>query len=176
MPSQEDQRRRQLTITTSAQEAWYRKSLSSWAQRHPEAGVDPDNNAGLYRFAMKFLVENVVLNPKNTIIHYGDLTSKMTKLDDVDPVLSSIDFLLNTKLEDIRELVSFNAAMSHMEFTRSMSADRDLSRGHLSKEIHSELEKVSEFSQDYEKYRSRRRQDIAANRMRRPDEGLEFKR
>ncbi|WP_288503949.1 hypothetical protein [uncultured Weissella sp.] len=174
VPSQEEQRRRQISITTSAQEAWYRNSLNSWAQRHPEAGVDSDNNAGLYRFAMKFFVENVVLNPKNTMLHYGDLTSKMAKLDDMDPVLSSIDFLLNTKLEDIRELVSFNAAMSHMEFTRAMSGDRDLSRGILSNDIHTEIEKVSEFAQDYEKYRSRRRQDIAAHRMRRPDEGLEF--
>jgi len=163
-----------VKITDSERQQWNRNALAHWAKRHPEAGVDADNNAEMYRFVMNFFIENVVLNPKNTMLHYGDLTSKMDKLDDMDPVLSSIDFLLNTKLEDIRELVSFNAAMSHMEFTRAMSGDRDLSRGILSNEIHSEIEKVSEFAQDYDKYRSRRRQDIAAHRMRRPDEGLEF--
>ena len=163
-----------VRIMDNERQQWNREALAHWAKRHPEAGLDADNNAEMYRFVMNFFIENVVLNPKNTMVNYGDLTSKMAKLDDMDPVLSSIDFLLNTKLEDIRELVSFNAAMSHMEFTRQMSTDRDLSDGVLSKEIHSEIEKVSEFAQDYDKYRSRRRQDIAAHRMRRPDEGLEF--
>ena len=165
-----------VKITDSERQQWNRDALVHWAKRHPEAGLDADNKAQMYRFVMNFFVENVVLNPKNTMLNYGDLISKVGKLDEMDPILSSIDFLLNTKLEDIRELVSFNAAMSHMEFTRQMSTSRDLSDGVLSNEIHSELEKVSEFSQDYEKYRSRRRHDIAANRMRRPDEGLEFKR
>lgn len=163
-----------VKIADTERQKWNRDALAHWAKRHPEAGVDADNKAEMYRFVMNFFIENVVLNPKNTMVHYGDLTSKMAKLDDMDPVLSSIDFLLNTKLEDIRELVSFNAAMSHMEFTRQMSTDRDLSDGVLSKEIHSEIEKVSDFAQDYDKYRSRRRRDIAAHRMRRPDEGLEF--
>jgi len=174
--AQKTRRGNNIQITDSEQQQWNRDALAHWAKRHPEAGVDADNKAQMYRFVMNFFVENVVLNPKNTMLNYGDLISKVGKLDEMDPVLSSIDFLLNTKLEDIRELVSFNAAMSHMEFTRQMSTSRDLSDGVLSNEIHSELEKVSEFSQDYEKYRSRRRQDIAANRMRRPDEGLEFKR
>lgn len=165
-----------IQITDSEAQQWNRDALAHWAKRHPEAGLDADNKAEMYRFVMNFFIENVVLNPKNTMLNYGELTSKVGSLDEMDPVLSSIDFLLNTKLEDIRELVSFNAAMSHMEFTRQMSTDRDLSDGVLSKEIHSEIEKVSDFAQDYEKYRSRRRQDIAAHRMRRDDEGLEFKR
>lgn len=163
-------RRRQITVTTSEQEAWYRETLATWVQHHPDAGVDADNNAGLYRFAMKFIVEAVVLNPRNTMLSYNDLMAQMERLNDIDPVLATLNFQLN----DIRELLSFNTAITHMESIRPMTPDRDLGHGVLSREIHSELEDDAEFTQDFNKYRNQRNTTIASKRMRRPNEGLEF--
>lgn len=166
----EGSRRRQISVTTSEQEAWYRETLAAWVARHPEAEVDADSNAGLYRFAMRFFVEAVVLNPRNTMVSYTDLMNQMDRLNDIDPVLASLNF----QLRDMRELLSFNTAITHMESIRPMTPERDLGNGVLSRDIHSELEDDAEFSQDFNKYRNQRNTTIASKRMRRPNEGLEF--
>jgi len=168
--TEEGARRRQIAITVSEQEAWYRETLATWAMHHPDAKVDANSNAGLYRFAMRFFVEAVVLNPRNTMASYNDLMRQMDRLNDIDPVLAN----LNYQLKDMRELLSFNTAITHMESIRPMTPDRDLGNGVLSREIHSELEDDAEFTKDFNKYRNQRNTTIASKRMRRPNEGLEF--
>ncbi len=168
--SAENAQRRHISITTSEPEAWYRETMAAWITQHPDTGVGSDNSAGLYRFAMRFFVETVVLNPRNTMLSYNDLKRQMERLNDIDPVLANLNF----QLKDMRELLSFNTAITHMESIRPMTPDRDLGNGVLSREIHSELEDDAEFTKDFNKYRNQRNTTIASKRMRRPNEGLEF--
>ncbi|MFH7316254.1 hypothetical protein ACHWP0_07665 [Weissella cibaria] len=166
----EGARRRHVTITTSEQEAWYRETMATWVAHHPESGVEAKSNAGLYRLAMKFFVEAVVLSPRNTMVSYNDLKSQMERLNDIDPVLAS----LTLQLRDMRELLSFNTAITHMESTRPMTPERDLGHGVLSREIHSEVEDDAAFSRDFDLYRKQRKASIAKKRKRQSNEGLEF--
>lgn len=53
-PADKTNRQKQIAISSSDRETWYRDALKAWLSQHPEAGVAVDNNAGLYRFALEF--------------------------------------------------------------------------------------------------------------------------
>ena len=170
----EGMNRQQIAIKTSESEVWYREVLMGWLRQHPETGVKPDNNAGLYRFVMKFFVEKIVLAPKNTMINYDELSAKMDTLNDVDPVLGAINFQLETKMEDLKEMLSFLTAMQYVENMTPFGPARQLDET-LFDFIRSEFDNNSQFAADFDKFRKKRKNDLNANRRRRPDEGLEFK-
>jgi len=172
-PSVENVSRRQVAIKTSKSEAWYRDAISIWLHQHPEAGVDPDNKAGLYRFALEFFVNEIVLNPKNNMMEYASLLNKMNQLNDVDPVLQDINYQLDTKIEDIKELLSFLTGMEYVANMTVFGPARQLDQSLMTK-IRTEFDPSGKFANDFEQYKKIRKGDKAANRKRKNGEGLEF--
>lgn len=173
-PTATDKHPKQIAISTSEREIWYREALKAWLAKHPEVGVEPDNNAGLYRFALEFFVNQVVLNVKNTALSYGDLLDAIGSLNEPDPILADINFQLETKIEDIKELVSFIAAMQYLENVTSFGPARQIDDV-IQSDIRSEFDESSQYSQDFAAYQKRRKADLLHKRYRHDDEGLEFK-
>lgn len=96
----QDERPKQIAISTSEREIWYRDALKNWLTQHPEVGVAPNNNVGLYRFALEFFVNQVVLNPKSTNLSYGHLLEQLKTLNEPDPILGDINFQLQSDIRD----------------------------------------------------------------------------
>lgn len=173
-PTATDRHPKQIAVSTSEREIWCREALKAWLAKHPEVGVEPDNNAGLYRFALEFFVNQVVLNAKNTTLSYGELLDAIGSLNDPDPILADINFQLETKIEDIKELVSFIAAMDYLESVTSFGPARQLDDV-IQSDIRSEFDESSQYSQDFAAYQKRRKADLLNKRHRHDNEGLEFK-
>lgn len=169
-PSPESSRRRQITIKTSQQEAWARDAFSMWLEQHPETGVSADNNAGIYRFALNFFLNQVILNPKNNNLSYGDLLKAMDEINDVDPMLNEINY----QMKDLKEITSFTAAMQYLENVTSFGPARQIDDV-IQTDIRSELDDSSQYAKDFAAYQERRKQDLANKKTRRRNEGLEFK-
>lgn len=93
-PADKMNRQKQIAISSCDRESWYRDALKAWLGQHPEAGLAVDNNAGLYRFALEFFVNQVVLRPKNNTLSYGELLKQMQTLNGPDPILADINFQL----------------------------------------------------------------------------------
>ena len=161
-PAAEKSQKKQVAISTSKSETWYREALSIWLQQHPEVGVDPNNNAGLYRFALEFFVREIVLNPKNNIMAYAELLHKMNQLNAVDPVLKDINSQLDTKIEDIKELLSFLTSMEYVANMTVFGPARQLDQS-LMQKIRSEFDNGSKFSQDFNQYKTIRQADKSTN-------------
>lgn len=169
-PSPESSHRRQITIKTSQQEAWSRDAFSMWLEQHPETGVSPDNNAGIYRFALNFFLNQVILNPKNNNLSYGDLLKAMDEINDVDPMLNEINY----QMKDIKEIASFTAAMEYLENVTLFGPARQIDEV-IQSDIRSEIDESSQYAKDFAAYQKRRKQDLANKQTRRRNEGLEFK-
>ena len=161
-PAEEMSRKKQVAVSTSQSENWYREALSIWLQQHPEVGVDPNNNAGLYRFALEFFVREIVLNPKNNTMAYAELLHKMNQLNAVDPVLKDINSQLDTKIEDIKELLSFLTSMEYVANMTVFGPARQLDQS-LMEKIRSEFDNGSKFSQDFNQYKMIRQADKLTN-------------
>ncbi|WP_407124373.1 hypothetical protein [Weissella paramesenteroides] len=160
-------------IRSSAREIWYRDVMIAWLKQHPESGVDTDKSASLYRFALEFFVNQIILNPKNNPLSYAQLLTKMDQLNDVDPMLAAINFQLETKMEDIKELVSFISAMEYLENMTVFGPSRQIDEV-IQPDIRSELDESSQYYKDYVAYQERRKHDLANKRQRHTDEGMEF--
>lgn len=173
-PTATDQQPKQIAVSTSEREIWYREALKAWLAKHPEVGVEPDNNAGLYRFALEFFVNQVVLNVKNTTLSYGELLDAIGSLNEPDPILADINFQLETKIEDIKELVSFIAAMQYLENVTSFGPARQIDDV-IQSDIRSEFDKSSQYAKDFAAYQERRKADLLNKKHRRAGDGLEFK-
>lgn len=170
----QDERPKQIAISTSEREIWYRDALKTWLTQHPEVGAAPNNNAGLYRFALEFFVNQVVLNPKSTNLSYGHLLEQLKTLNEPDPILGDINFQLETKLEDIKELVSFVSAMEYLENVTSFGPARQLD-DIMQSDIRSEFDETSQYSKDFAAYQERRKTDLLNKKYRQAGEGLEFR-
>ena len=169
-PTEENSRRRQITIKTSHQEAWYRDVFKTWLDQHPETGISGDNNAGMYRFALTFFVNQVILNPKNNTLSYGDLLKGMDEINDPDPMLNQI----NLQMADIKEMTSFIAAMDYLENMQDFGPARQIDEL-IKTDIRSEIDESSQYAKDYNAYQKRRKNDLANKRQRHRGEGMEFK-
>ncbi|MGV3185350.1 hypothetical protein ACEF14_04225 [Weissella paramesenteroides] len=165
--------RGQVGIRTSAREIWYHDVMFVWIKQHPETGIETDKSASLYRFALEFFVNQVVLNPQNNPLSYAQLLTKMDQLNDVDPMLDAINFQLETKIEDLKDLTSFIAAMEYLENVTSFGPERQLD-DIITTDIRSELDDSSQYADDFAAYRKRRKRDLASKRKRHDDEGMEF--
>lgn len=170
----QDERPKQIAISTSEREIWYRDALKTWLTQHPEVGVAPNNNAGLYRFALEFFVNQVVLNPKSTGLSYGHLLEQLKTLNDPDPILGDINFQLETKLEDIKELVSFLSAMQYLENMTIFGPARQIDET-IQPDIRSEFDETSQYFKDFTAYQERRKTDLLNKKYRQAGEGLEFR-
>ncbi|XZO07904.1 hypothetical protein ABU186_00015 [Weissella paramesenteroides] len=169
-PTDEKLLKRQIAIKTSRQEVWYRNAMSTWLSQHPEVGVSGENNAGMYRFAFTFFVNQVILNPKNNNLSYGDLLKAMDEINDVDPMLNEINY----QMKDLKEIASFTAAMEYLENVTSFGPARQLDDV-IQTDIRSELDDSSQYAKDFAAYQERRKQDLAHKQKRHSNEGLEFK-
>lgn len=169
-PTEENSRRRQVAVKTSQQEAWYRDALKDWLGQHPEVGVSGDNNGGMYRFALTFFVNQVVLNPKNNSLSYADLLKVMDEINDPDPMLNQI----NLQMNDLKEMTSFIAAMDYLENMQVFGPTRQIDEI-IQTDIRSEIDESSQYAKDYDAYQKRRKNDLANKRQRRRGEGMEFK-
>ncbi|WP_407124713.1 hypothetical protein [Weissella paramesenteroides] len=169
-PTDEKLLKRQIAIKTSRREVWYRNAMSTWLSQHPEVGVSGENNAGMYRFAFTFFVNQVILNPKNNNLSYGDLLKAMDEINDVDPMLNEINY----QMKDLKEIASFIAAMEYLENITSFGPDRQLDDV-IQTDIRSELDDSSQYAKDFAAYQERRKQDLAHKQKRHSNEGLEFK-
>lgn len=167
-------RQKQIAISSSDREVWYRDALKMWLGQHPEAGVAVDNNAGLYRFALEFFVNQVVLRPKNNTLSYGELLNYMQTLNEPDPILADINFQLETKLEDLKEITSFISAMEYLENMQVFGPMRQIDEL-IQTDMHSEFDETSQYAADYAAYQKLRKRDLLNKRQRHDDEGLEFK-
>jgi len=169
-PTDEKLLKRQIAIKTSRREVWYRNAMSTWLSQHPEVGVSGENNAGMYRFAFTFFVNQVILNPKNNNLSYGDLLKAMDEINDVDPMLNEINY----QMKDLKEIASFIAAMEYLENITSFGPARQLDDV-IQTDIRSELDDSSQYAKDFAAYQERRKQDLAHKQKRHSNEGLEFK-
>lgn len=169
-PTDENLFKRQIAIKTSRQEVWYRETLKTWLAQHPETGVSGDNNAGMYRFALNFFVNQVILNPKNNTLSYGDLLKGMDEINDADPMLNQI----NNQMADLKEMTSFIAAMDYLENMQDFGPARQIDEV-IQTDIRSEIDESSQYAKDYHAYQKRRKNDLANKRHRRRGEGMEFK-
>lgn len=169
-PTEENSRRRQITIKTSQQEAWYRDVFKTWLDQHPETGISGDNNAGMYRFALTFFVNQVILNPKINTLSYGDLLKGMDEINDPDPMLNQI----NLQMADLKEMTSFIAAMDYLENMQDFGPARQIDEL-IKTDIRSEIDESSQYAKDYDAYQKRRKNDLANKRQRHRGEGMEFK-
>lgn len=160
-------------IRITGQELWYRDVMVAWLKQHPETGIDTEKSASIYRFALEFFVNQVILNPKNNPLSYAQLLTKMDQLNDVDPMLAAINFQLDTKMEDIKELVSFVSAMQYLENMTIFGPARQIDET-IQPDIRSEIDESSQYYKDYAAYQARRKRDLADKRKRRTDEGMEF--
>lgn len=167
-------RQKQIAISSSDREVWYRDALKAWLGQHSEAGVAVDNNAGLYRFALEFFVNQVVLRPKNNTLSYGELLNHMQTLNEPDPILADINFQLETKLEDLKEITSFISAMEYLENMQDFGPARQIDEV-IQTNMHSEFDETSQYAADYAAYQKLRKRDLLNKRQRHDDEGLEFK-
>lgn len=167
-------RQKQIAISSSDREVWYRDALKAWLGQHPEAGVAVDDNAGLYRFALEFFVNQVVLRPKNNTLSYGELLNHMQTLNEPDPILADINFQLETKLEDLKEITSFISAMEYLENMQDFGPARQIDEV-IQTNMHSEFDETSQYAADYAAYQKLRKRDLLNKRQRHDDEGLEFK-
>lgn len=169
-PTDEQLLKNQIGVKTSRQEVWYRNALSTWLSQHPEVGVSGDNNAGMYRFALTFFVNQVILNPKNNNMSYGDLLKAMDEINDVDPMLNEINY----QMKDLKEIASFTAAMEYLENVTSFGPARQLDDV-IQSDIRSEIDDSSQYAKDFAAYQERRKRDLSNKKKRRNNEGMEFK-
>lgn len=121
-----------------------------------------------------FFVNQVVLRLKNNTLSYGELLKQMQTLNEPDPILADINFQLQTKLEDLKQITSFISAMEYLENMQNFGPARQIDEL-IQTDIRSEFDPTSQYAKDYALYQERRKRDLLNKRQRHDDDGLEFK-
>lgn len=109
-PESIDQKSKNVVpIRENAEESWYRSLAGYWFGQHSETGVNPTQQSTIYKYILRFFVDQVVMNPENFGMSYPALLNKMEHLNSDDGQLKDI----SRDLEDIKKVISFIAAMEH---------------------------------------------------------------
>lgn len=69
-----------INIKNSRDEEWYFQQIEQWAVRHPQATNGQFGRSTLYRFALHFFVENIVLSSTNASLTYDQVVDKVKYL------------------------------------------------------------------------------------------------
>lgn len=99
-----------INIRNSREEEWCFQQMSHWVQRHPAALNGQLSKSGIYKFALHFFVENIVLNPSNANLNYSDLAQKVNHTGP-----SKADKERDTQLSNIETLLGFLLTMQQRQ-------------------------------------------------------------
>ncbi|CAK1237728.1 hypothetical protein R55210_AODCCCNP_00672 [Fructobacillus fructosus] len=67
---------RTINIKNNAKEEWYLYLMKYWKATNKDLSIQSISKAGLYKFALQFFVETVVLNPSNATLDTASLKQK----------------------------------------------------------------------------------------------------
>ncbi|BAX72898.1 hypothetical protein [Leuconostoc mesenteroides] len=97
-----------ITIRNSRDEEWYFQQLLNWIKRHPQATNGLLGKSQLYKFTLHFFVENIVLNPDNAQLSFGQLEEKISNLKQ-----SKSDSTIVKQNRNIEQSLAFLISMSY---------------------------------------------------------------
>lgn len=157
-----------ISVKDSVEENWYRSIAGYWLDQHIEAGVNSKQQSTIYKFALHFFVEQVVLNPQNSVLSYSSLLRKMEYLNAEDQQLENIA----RDLEDIKGLASFIAAMDHEVNTLPDGMSKQLTPGTF-ENMRSEIDKSGPYGIALQQFLKNRISDKVKSKKR-GEGGIEF--
>lgn len=67
---------KQLSIRNNVNDAWYLSQIEHWHEINQDVSNEQISKAGLYKFALQFFVETVVLQPNNATMDLASLKQK----------------------------------------------------------------------------------------------------
>ncbi|CUW06037.1 hypothetical protein [Leuconostoc gasicomitatum] len=100
-----------INIKNNRDEEWYFQQMKTWIQRRPTALNGQSGRSTIYKFALHFFVENIVLQPDNTQLSELLLAERIKNLHKQTPK-NVADF----KLEKLEEMTSFTMAMIFKQY------------------------------------------------------------
>lgn len=100
-----------INIRNSRDEEWYFQQMKNWIQRHPTVLNGRSGRSSIYKFALHFFVENIVLEPNNTQLSDLQLADRIKTLTRSKST-STADF----KLDQLEEMTSFMMAMLFKQY------------------------------------------------------------
>ncbi|WP_312694925.1 hypothetical protein [Leuconostoc pseudomesenteroides] len=101
-------RSKTVNIKNSRDEEWYFQQLLHWAKRHPQSTNGLFGKSSLYKFALHFFVENIVLNPDNAQLSFGQLEEKISNLKQ-----AKSDSTIVKQNRNIEQSLAFLISMSY---------------------------------------------------------------
>lgn len=97
-----------INIRNSRDEEWYFQQLLNWVKRHPQATNSQFGRSTLYKFAIHFFVESIVLKPENAQLSYGQLEERLSNLKQ-----SKADSILTKQNQNIEQSLAFLISMTY---------------------------------------------------------------
>ncbi|WP_349549761.1 hypothetical protein [Leuconostoc pseudomesenteroides] len=95
-----------IGIRNSRDEEWYFQQMMYWINKNPNAVDGQFGRSSIYKFALHFFVENVVLNPRNSSSTLNQLIDKMANL-----TTQKSNIKINAQNKNIEDSLSFMMAM-----------------------------------------------------------------
>ncbi|MFR4248911.1 MAG: hypothetical protein ACLT1L_03590 [Leuconostoc lactis] len=106
-----DSRPSTINIKNSRDEEWYFQQIQQWIKRHPSSISGRAGRSSIYKFALHFFVENIVLNPENAKLTELQLAERLNDgRHDIDT--KNIEL----KMNQLEEMTSFIMALLFKQF------------------------------------------------------------
>lgn len=114
---------RTINIKNNAKEEWYLYLMKYWKDTNKDVSIQSISKAGLYKFALQFFVETVVLNPSNATLDIASLKQKFK-----EETKATADRKMSYQLNRLEAMLSFVMMMEQRqaEFLPSQIIDQTI--------------------------------------------------
>lgn len=139
-------------------EYWTLLMMKTWLGLHPEIGNSIGNkNAAIYKFAVAFFVENIVLNAQNNSLSLERIIEKLTE---GSTNTEKQDREVSRDLKDIKLLVSFLTSMQLEENTLPVEGNARKLNPLTFEHLGTEIDEQSELGMALRAYKKSRVRDM----------------
>lgn len=97
-----------IGIKNSRDEEWYFQQMLHWVEKNPSVVDGQFGRSTIYRFALHFFVENIVLSSKNSSYSFNALIEKINHLSN-----TKVDATISKQNKNIEDSLGFMMAMMY---------------------------------------------------------------
>lgn len=151
------------TVKGSEKEEWYYNMMRMWANTHTDALNENSKTARatLYRFALHFFVEQIVLSPKNNALSYSMLKEHVkTMTDKRDRELVKV----TRKLKDIENMVAYLGSITNADAETNPKFGTEFD-AFVEKGLPTDNNPESSFAKNLNVFSEKRQKDFLDNRQ-----------
>lgn len=155
----DEEGKRNMSITTSPTEEWYRTILMEWFAQHPSAvSTKKLTKSYIYSFLLHFFVDNVVLNPDNAGLGYESLVTHLNEMTQPNSDWKKVGY----DLADLKTMTALILSMQYEVNTAPVSGNaRQLTPQSIA-QLRTDINKKSDVGMAIDTFEELRNQDKRA--------------